>query len=127
MQWNDWRCTPYPYVSVEDTELTERIAGTYAIKGITVSAGGFFAPQGRFLRAEPADVCQNEKIENFSFNGMNITNYEMESSALAGLASILGHKAAYICMVVANRRQKEAFTNYKQSMNDLVQKVLERI
>jgi phosphorylase family protein len=58
---------------------------------------------------------------------MNITNYEMESSALAGLASILGHKTACICMVVANRRQKEAFTNYKQSMNDLVQKVLERI
>ena len=115
------------FVSVEDTELTERIAGTYAIKGITVSAGGFYAPQGRYLRAEPADVCQNEKIENFSFNGMNITNYEMESSALAGLASILGHKTACICMVVANRRQKEAFTNYKQSMNDLVQKVLERI
>ena len=58
---------------------------------------------------------------------MKITNYEMESSALAGLASILGHKAACICMVVANRRQEEALTDYKLAMENLVQKVLERI
>ena len=125
--WNNWCCAAYPYVSIENEELTKRIAGNDSIMGITVSAGGFYGPQGRFLRAEPADTMQNEKIESFSYNGMKITNYEMESSALAGLASILGHKAACICMVVANRRQEEALTDYKLAMENLVQKVLERI
>ncbi len=127
MKWNDWRCAPYPYVAKEDEELTERIAGNDAVKGITVSAGGFFATQGRFLRGEPADLQQNEKIESFTYKGMRITNYEMESASTAGLASILGHKAACICMVVANRRQKEAFTDYNQKMNELIKLVLERI
>lgn len=127
MGWIGWRCAPYPYVAIEDGELTDRIAGDEAVRGITVSAPGFFGPQGRFLRAEPADPIQNEKVEQFEYNGMAITNYEMESSALAGLSSILGHKAACICMVVANRREKEAFTNYKQSMDSLVQMVLTRI
>lgn len=127
MGWNDWRCAPHPYVAIENEELTTRIGGKEAIKGITVSAPGFFGPQGRFLRAEPADLLQNEKVEQFAYNDMSITNYEMESSALAGLSSILGHKAACICMVVANRREKEAFTNYKQAMDHLVQMVLTKI
>mgnify|MGYP002516257905 FL=1 len=125
--WNNWRCAAYPYVAIEDEELSKRIAGKDSIKGITVSAGGFYGPQGRFLRAEPADLMQNNKIESFSYNGMKTVNYEMESAAFAGLASILGHKAACICMVVANRFKKEAFTNYKQSMGSLAQMVLDRI
>ncbi len=127
MHWNDWRCAPYPYVAKEDEELTARIAGNDAVKGITVSAGGFFAPQGRFLRGEPADLLQNPNVESFTYHGMRITNYEMESASMAGLASVLGHKAACICMVVANRRQKEAFTNYTQKMNELIKLVLEKI
>lgn len=127
MGWTDWRCAPHPYVAIEDEELTARICGNEAVKGITVSAPGFFGPQGRFLRAEPADLSQNEKVEQFAYKDMLITNYEMESSALAGLSSILCHKAACICMVVANRREKEAFTNYKQAMNELVRMVLTRI
>lgn len=129
MGWGSgsWKCAPNAYVTIEDEELTARIAGTDSVSGITVSAGGFYGAQGRWLRAEPADLDQNSKIESFEFRGMNITNYEMESSALAGLASILGHKAACICMVVANRRQQEAFTNYKQAMDGLIVKVLSRI
>lgn len=127
MGWNDWECAPHPYVAIENEELTTRMAGNDFIKGITVSASGFFAPQGRFLRGEPADLEQNKKIESFVYNGAKITNYEMEGASMAGLAEILGHKAACVCMVVANRCQQEAFTNYKPSMNNLIQTVLERI
>ncbi|MGN1214558.1 MAG: phosphorylase, partial [Bacteroidaceae bacterium] len=71
--------------------------------------------------------CQNEKIENFSYNGMQILNFEMESSALAGLSSLLGHRAMTCCMVIANRRSLEANTGYKNTIDNLISKVLERI
>ena len=126
MGWENLNCG-LPYAAVEDEELTARIAGSDMLQGITVSAGGFFGPQGRFLRAQPMDLRQNEKIESFEWKGMRINNYEMESSALAGLAAILGHKAACVCMVVAGRRTKEAFTDYHEAMDRLISTVLERI
>ena len=126
MGWENLNCG-LPYAAVEDEELTARIAGSDMLQGITVSAGGFFGPQGRFLRAQPMDLRQNGKIESFEWKGMRINNYEMESSALAGLAAILGHKAACVCMVVAGRRTKEAFTDYHEAMDRLISTVLERI
>lgn len=118
-----------PYVAPADTELTGRIEGdgTDTVRGITIACGGFFGPQGRRLRIPLADPQLNDKIMTFAHNGLRITNFEMESSALAGLSLLLGHKATTICMVVANRLAKEANANYKSSIVDLITMVLERI
>ena len=97
------------------------------VLGVTVACGGFFGPQGRQLRIPLADPNQNEKIENFEYNGMKITNFEMESSALAGLSRLMGHKATTVCMVIANRRAGRANTGYKNQIDDLITLVLERI
>ena len=97
------------------------------VRGVTIAAGGFFGPQGRELRIPLADPRQNEKIEQFEYQGMHITNFEMESSALAGLSRLLGHKATTVCMVIANRLIKEANTGYKNTIDTLIQTVLDRI
>ena len=96
-------------------------------RGITISCGGFYGPQGRQLRMNIEDPNQNEKVEAFRYNNLKIANFEMESSALAGLASILGHKAMTCCMVIANRYAKEMNTGYKNKIDDLIRIVLERI
>ncbi len=125
--WTGNICVPYPYVIDADSELVERIARNDMVKGVTVACGGFFGPQGRRLRVPLADPRQNEKIENFEYNGLRITNFEMESSALAGLARLMGHKATTVCMVIANRLAKQANTGYKNKIDDLISTVLERI
>ena len=116
-----------PYVADADMKLLEQIAQDDMVRGITISCGGFFGPQGRRLRIPLADPLLNEKIVKFEYNGDRITNFEMESSALAGLAQHLGHKALTCCMVIANRRQKEANSGYKNTIDGLIKKVLERI
>ena len=126
-----------PYVACADKELTDRIAGDDMVKGITCACGGFYGPQGRRLRLEIQDPDQNQKIEAFRYNvpegedyggsTLKINNFEMESSALAGLAGLLGHKATTCCIVIANRHDKEMNTTYKSNINDLIQLVLERI
>lgn len=116
-----------PYVADADMKLLEQIAQDDMVRGITISCGGFFGPQGRRLRIPLADPQLNEKIVKFEYNGDRITNFEMESSALAGLAQHLGHKALTCCMVIANRRQKEANSGYKNTIDGLIKNVLERI
>lgn len=125
--WSGNMCAPAPYVIDADKELVERISNKDMVRGVTVACGGFFGPQGRQLRIPLADPRQNEKIESFEYNGYKITNFEMESSALAGLARLLGHKATTCCMVIANRIAKEANTGYKNKIDDLIKTVLERI
>lgn len=125
MHWNPQLGAPY--VIDADSELIERIATDDMVRGVTIACGGFFGPQGRELRIPLADPKQNEKIENFEHNGYRITNFEMESSAVAGLARLMGHKAMTCCMVIANRRTKEANANYKNSIDGLIQLVLDRI
>ena len=125
LQWNPQLCAPY--VIDADKETLERIAGNEMVKGVTIACGGFFGPQGRELRIPLADPKQNEKVESFEYNGYRITNFEMESSALAGLARLMGHKAMTCCMVIANRRAKNVNANYKNSIDELIKLVLERI
>ena len=127
MGWSGNQCQAYPYVINCDKELMDRIAQEDMIRGVTISAGGFYGPQGRALRAPLADAQQNAKIESFRHGKYCITNYEMESSALAGMARLLGHKATTVCMVIANRYAQEMNTEYKNSIESLIQKVLERI
>lgn len=125
--WTGNMCQPYPYVIKADENLVERIAQNDMVRGITVACGGFFGPQGRQLRVPLVDPHQNEKIESFEYKGMHITNFEMESSALAGLAKLMGHRATTACMVIANRRAGKANTGYKNIIDDLITLVLDRI
>lgn len=125
MDWSPLKGAPY--VAVADPELLERIAGQDMVRGITIACGGFYGPQGRQLRLKIQDPRQNEKIESFRHGNLKICNFEMESSALAGLASLLGHKAMTCCMVLANRHAGEMNTKYKNQIQDLIQLVLDRI
>lgn len=125
MDWNPQKGAPY--VIDSDKETLNRVAGDDMVRGVTIACNGFFGPQGRELRIPLADPKQNEKIENFEYNGYRITNFEMESSALAGLAKLLGHKAMTCCMVIANRRAQKANVEYKNSIDGLIQIVLDRI
>ncbi|WP_321425903.1 nucleoside phosphorylase [uncultured Bacteroides sp.] len=125
MNWSPLLCAPY--VIDANAELIARINQGDMVNGVTIAAGGFFGPQGRELRVPLADPQQNEKVESFEYNGFKITNFEMESSALAGLAKLMGHKAMTVCMVIANRLIKEANTGYKNSIDTLIKTVLDRI
>ena len=125
LDWSPLLCAPYTVPA--DRELVERIAKNDMVRGVTISCGGFFGPQGRRLRVPLAFPRQNELVESFEFEGQRITNFEMESSALAGLAALMGHKAVTVCLVIANRRAKEANIDYNVKMNELIQTVLDRI
>lgn len=125
MNWSSLLAAPY--VAPADTTLLDRIAGEEMLRGYTIACGGFYGPQGRVLRAPIADPEQNEKVERFEYNGMRICNFEMESSALAGLAALLGHRAMTCCMVIANRYAQNMNTEYKNSIDSLIKLVLDRI
>lgn len=125
MSWSPLK--PAPYVANADAELIDRVAGNDMVRGITISCGGFYGPQGRQIRLRIQDPDQNKKIEAFEYDGMKVCNFEMESSALAGLSSLLGHKAMTCCMVIANRYAQEMNTEYKNNIDTLIQLVLERI
>ncbi len=125
--WSGNLCAPAPYVIEADKDMVERIAKDDMIRGVTIACGGFYGPQGRQLRLHLADPHQNEKIQSFEHNGRRITNFEMESSALAGLSCLMGHKATTACVVIANRVVQKANTGYKHQIDDLIKLVLERI
>lgn len=125
--WTGNMCQPAPYVIHADAEMVNRIAGSDMVRGVTVACGGFFGPQGRQLRLPLTDPHQNEKIQSFEYQGHRITNFEMESSALAGLSALMGHRATTCCMVIANRVAGRADTSYAGHIDDLIKVVLERI
>ena len=125
MHWNPQLCAPY--VIDNDADLLNRIGGDDMVHGITIACGGFFGPQGRELRIPLADPHQNEKVEAFEYKGLRITNFEMESSAVAGLSRLLGHRAMTCCMVIANRLAKNVNASYKNTINTLIKRVLDRI
>ena len=123
--WNPQKAAPY--VVKADDELTDRIAADDMIRGITVSANGFYAPQGRVVRLQLDDPDVNSKIRAFRYGGLKVCNYEMEGSLIAGLSRMMGHKALTVCCVIANRFAKEANVNYKGGIECLIDKVLHRI
>ena len=116
-----------PYVIDGDKELVDRIAGEDMVRGITIACGGFFGPQGRELRIPLADPHQNEKVESFVYGDLRITNFEMESSALAGLSALMGHKAATICTIIAQRIALDACTDYKPFVRKMIQTALDKL
>lgn len=126
MGWQGNQCIAHPYVAIASEQLIQRISHDM-VQGITIACGGFYGPQGRKLRLPLADPLQNDKIVTFQHGDLSITNFEMESSALAGLAALLGHQAMTVCIVIANRVAGKANTNYKGGIKDLIQIVLDRI
>ena len=129
MNWCPQKGTPY--VATANPSLIEQVAGQEMLRGITIACGGFYGPQGRQVRLKIQDPNQNEKVESFRYvsdgKELKICNFEMESSALAGLAALLGHRAMTCCMVIANRYAKEMNTEYKNSIDTLIKLVLDRI
>lgn len=123
-QWN--KRLPAPYVVAANEELVQRI-GFDMIQGVTISAPGFYGPQGRYVRLKPNDSDLNEKIRSFRYGNEMITNFEMESSALAGLGAALGHRAMTVCSIIAGRVHKNMNTEYKGSIEGLIKIVLDRI
>jgi uridine phosphorylase len=116
-----------PYAVDADPSLAEQIAGGDIVRGITIAANGFYGPQGREVRLPLADPGLNRKIEAFEYRGRKITNYEMESSSLAGLSALMGHRAITVCCIIAGRVAKNMNTAYKGSLTGLIETVLERI
>jgi uridine phosphorylase len=116
-----------PYVVDCSAFLKSKIQGEDTISGVTISAPGFYGPQGRVLRLPLADPDLNDKIESFKYGNFKITNFEMECSAIYGLSKLLGHEALTICLIIAHRIKKEANANYHQSMEALIKLVLERL
>lgn len=116
-----------PYVVNADEELVDQIGRDDMVRGNTISAVGFYGPQGRELRLPLANPDLNHRIEHFRHNGRKITNYEMESAPLQGLGRLMGHRAMTVCSIIANRMNTEANPNYKTAVRDLVATVLERI
>ena len=116
-----------PYTVDADAELVDRIGRDDMHRGYTIAAVGFYAPQGRMVRLKLADPDLNSKIESFLYKGRPITNFEMESACLQGMAKMLGHKAMTVCCIIAERRATKANTDYKPSVEKLVRTVLERL
>lgn len=123
--WND--SLPTPYVVDASRQLFLKFRDPEFYTGVTISAPGFYGPQGRELRLPLAVPELNRQIEMFSFDGLKITNFEMESSAIYGLSKMLGHKALTVCLIIANRVALTANENYRDEMKKLVVKVLDRL
>lgn len=116
-----------PYVVDADASLVDQIGGDDMVRGNTISAVGFYGPQGREVRLHLANPDLNSRIETFEHHGRRITNYEMESAPLQGLGRLMGHRAMTVCSIIANRFNSTANPNYKSGIKDLVATVLERI
>lgn len=123
-QWD--RLLTKPYFVDADKELLELFKDSTR-EGITIAAPGFYAPQGRWVRLQPHDLKLNEKIESFRFNDRCITNFEMESSALAGLAALMGHRAGTICTIIAQRVALNACTDYKPFVRQMIVNALDKL
>lgn len=121
--WN--RYLPVPYFVKASEKIASKFEGD-AIMGCTVSAGGFYGPQGRVLRMPLAITDMLDKFEAFEHKGVKITNFEMEGSAIAGIASHLGHNAGTICCIIASRYAGTSNPDYKSTISDFIRFVLDR-
>lgn len=124
LQWD--KNLSRPYIAAASPVLVN-VIGEGMVKGITATASGFYGPQGRQLFLKPANVKMNKQLKSFAYKGFRITNFEMETSALFGLGSMLGHQCCTCCAIIANRSIQEYSDNYKLIVDDLITTVLDRI
>jgi len=125
LPWNARLATPYVVDASEN--LISILSGSETTEGITISAPGFYGPQGRKLRLDPSMHLLNEAITKFSFEENKITNFEMESSAIYGLGKLLGHETATVCAIIANRVTENYLSDYQPVIKKLVTYVLDRL
>jgi len=124
MKWDER--LPRPYAIKGSEYLLEKLAFDWR-KGITLTAPGFYAPQGRELRLKVHDNTIIDRARKFEYNGYQVTNFEMETSALYSLSAMLGHEAMTVCDIIANRISDDFNPNYKESMRNLIQQMLDRV
>ncbi len=117
----------FPYTINGSDELINKFKNSNCINGVTISAPGFYGPQGRKLRIPTRYPELNNKIKEFKFSNHKITNFEMESSAIYALSKYLGHNALTICAIIANRETKDFIGDYKPTIKKLVKLVLDTI
>ncbi|MBK9415879.1 MAG: nucleoside phosphorylase [Flavobacteriales bacterium] len=116
---------PVPYVAAGDPRLVELLGHDNHV-GVTLTAGGFYGPQGRQLRLVPSVDGLNERFSSFEHEGLRCTNFEMETSALYGLGGMMGHRVCTVCTVVANRLRKEYSKDHHTSIDRMIAEALER-
>ena len=127
IEHTNWsKLLPKPYFVNSDNELWELFKES-VMEGITIAAPGFYAPQGRWVRLQPADPELNKKIEEFRFEGRRITKFEMEGAALAGLARVMGHRATTMGTIIAQRIAKDACTDYKPFIDKMIRMALDKL
>ncbi|MFI3328714.1 MAG: nucleoside phosphorylase [Rikenellaceae bacterium] len=124
VKWN--KEFPNIYAADADAELTELFKDSTR-EGITIASPGFYAPQGRFVRIKPAEMDLNQRIEKFEYNGRKVTNYEMESSVMAGLGKMMGHRVATICTIIAQRVKEDACTDYKPFVEKMIDMAIDKL
>jgi uridine phosphorylase len=118
----------HPYAVASSPRWVERLhAEGITIKGITLTANGFYGPQGRVLRLPLQMEGINDRIARFTHRGARVVNYEMESAAIAGLSALLGHRAATICLIIANRATGDALPDYQPHMEQLIRYTLDKL
>lgn len=123
----DWdKHLPDPYFVKAGQKLIDKFADC-TIKGVTISASGFYGPQGRVLRMPLAMPDMIDSFESYRFEDCRITNFEMEGSAIAGIAAHLGHEAGTVCCIIANRHLKSSNPDYKPQVKGLVKLSLDRL
>ena len=116
-----------PYIVKNSSEIEIRLMSNEIFSGITATAGGFYGPQGRVLRLAIQDPKLNEKIDNFNFNGIKITNFEMETSAIYGLSKLLGHKAVSMNAIIANRANRTFSEDPYLAIEKLIEYTLNKL
>jgi uridine phosphorylase len=127
MKFTNWAPNlPFPYCVKASDKLLAKFGESF-YKGITATAPGFYGPQGRQIRLKAAKPDLNELLTDFNFDSKKIINFEMETSALYGLGKLLGHECLTICVIIANRVRKEFTSDYKKSVDLLIEKCLNKI
>lgn len=128
MEYTGWeKRLAYPYFIRGSDQLYHLLSGPGTVSGITLSTPGFYAPQLRSIRLPPFDRELVSKIASFRFDGMRINNFEMESSALYALSSLLGHQAITVCVALANRISLEFLEEYHTVVDKLISTVLDKL
>lgn len=122
--WQQERSKPY---FIKNSDSLDKLFDSSLTRGITVTAPGFYGPQGRQLRIAPSAENQNQKLAEFAWRGVPVTNYEMETSALYALGQQLGHNTLTICAIIANRAAGAYSKDHKQAVRNLIDLVLETL
>lgn len=117
----------HPYFVKADASLFKALNSDECVTGITITANGFYGPQGRELVLAAKNSSLNDSLRNFRHDGLRITNYEMETAALYSLSAMLGHKACTVCAIIANRQAKRYSEDYKKTVDKLIVYTLDKL